>query len=73
VKPFSPFVSRSSVTSEGQCRLSVSEMDRPVIDGERSRWAEPEGLKMEIPTEKKIKDKQVRSCVVWHIIVEYSF
>lgn len=61
MKPFSPFASRSG---SGLWRSSVSEIDRPIVDGERSRWAEPEGLRMEVPTEKKMKDNHVRNDAV---------
>ena len=62
MKPFSPYASRSSIASAtgGPRRTSISEADRTVADGERTRWAEPEMLRMEVPIDKKVKDKHVR-------------
>ncbi|XP_065919768.1 1-phosphatidylinositol 3-phosphate 5-kinase-like isoform X3 [Dysidea avara] len=61
VKPFSPYASRSSIASAtgGLRRTSISEADRTVADGERTRWAEPERLRMEVPIDKKMKDKHI--------------
>ena len=61
MKPFSPYASRSCSTG-GLWRTSVSEVDRTLADGERTRWAEPEGLRMDVPIDKKMKDKHVRHC-----------
>lgn len=61
MKPFSPYASRSSVSSVTGAlwRSSVHDVDKAMVDGERARWTEPEGLWMEAPPDKKMKTRYV--------------